>query len=135
MTMLDDVRAFHERFQVPVETVPKVPSEARIRLRERLITEEYKELLEALGFRKMGGDEWLSETDLPETADAIADLIYVLIGTALEFGIPLQAVWDRVQVANMAKCLPAEPGGKIAKPEGWTPPRIEECLREHGWTP
>ncbi len=83
----------------------------------------------------MGGDKWLSKCDLPEVADAIADLCYVLMGTALEFGIPLQAVWDRVQVANMAKCLPAEPGGKIAKPAGWEPPRIEECLREHGWTP
>jgi predicted HAD superfamily Cof-like phosphohydrolase len=133
--MIQDVADFHARFGVPVETVPKVPDEARIKLRERLITEEYNELREALSFREMGGDKWLSECDLPETADAIADLIYVLIGTAHEMGIPLQDVWDRVQESNMTKCLPEVPGGKIAKPPGWVAPDIEGVLKAHGWEP
>jgi predicted HAD superfamily Cof-like phosphohydrolase len=135
MTMLDDVRAFHAKFSQPVLTVPAVPNEARVRLRERLITEEYKELVEALGFREMGGDKWLSKTDLPETADAIGDLVYVLLGTALEFGIPMGEVWHRIHEKNMLKTPAETADGKVRKPEGWTPPDIEGALRDAGWRP
>lgn len=138
MSMIDDMTEFHSKFGVPVltvPTVPTVPSEDRIRLCEKLITEEYNELREAMGFREMGGDKWLSKANLPEVADAIADLIYVAIGTAHEFGIPLQAIWDEVHAKNMTKVLPADPGGKIAKPPGFVPPDCEAILKAHGYSP
>lgn len=136
MTMIDDVKSFHDKFGVPVLTVPTVPSGERIALRMRLIAEEFDELREAIAVRETIDNEWLSDCDLPETADAIADLIYVLIGTAHEFGIPLQAVWDRVHAANMAK----EGGGtdakgKIQKPPGWVAPDVAGALRDAGWEP
>ena len=137
MKMISDVREFHERFGVPVETVPTVPSVERRELRMRLIAEEFNELKDAFGFRDMGGGEkWLSDCDLPETADAIADLIYVLIGTAHEFGIPLDDVWNAVQVSNMSKLGGAtRPDGKILKPEGWKAPDVAGILKAHGWRP
>lgn len=143
MTMISDVTAFHAKFGIPIQTVPAVPSEERLALRERLITEEYSELMVALGYAEYHSDMgagWMRPADstpnLPETADAIADLVYVLIGAALEFGIPLQAVWDRVQATNMAKeGGPTRADGKILKPLGWVAPDIEGCLREHGWKP
>jgi predicted HAD superfamily Cof-like phosphohydrolase len=142
MTMIEDVADFHRKFGVPVETVPKVPELERLELRERLITEEYAELMQAMGYAEHFSDMgagWVryseSKTSLPDVADAIADLIYVLIGTAHECGIPLQAVWDRVQAANMAKCPPEVPGAKIAKPPGWVAPDVEGALREAGWKP
>lgn len=50
-------------------------------------------------------NEWTLKSDeaLAELADAIADSIYVLIGTALEYGIPLAPIWNEVQRSNMAK--------------------------------
>jgi predicted HAD superfamily Cof-like phosphohydrolase len=108
------------------------PADERIDLRVNLIVEEVtKELLPAIANR-----------DLVETADAIVDSIYVLIGAALEFGIPVAEVWAAVQSANMAKAV-EQPNGtfkvikradsKILKPEGWTPPDVKAILVAHGW--
>jgi len=63
-------------------------------------------------------------------SDGLADLIYVCVGCALEYGIPLDRVGDEVQRSNMAKVDPLTGAvrrrldGKILKPEGWTPPDI-----------
>jgi len=113
-----DVAAFHHKFGVPHEHTPGIREE-RIHLREDLCVEEFNELGDALESR-----------DLVGVADAIGDLIYVLIGMALEFGIYLPRVWDEIHSANMAK----EGGGrredgKILKPVGWTPPDIEAALK------
>jgi predicted HAD superfamily Cof-like phosphohydrolase len=132
MNPFQDVRDFHEKFGQPVLEKPTLPTSDRLLLRERLITEEYNELIKALGLD-------LSEPgsfDMPETADAIADLIYVLIGTAHELGIPLGHVWNAVQASNMAKeGGPTRGDGKILKPAGWMAPDIAGILRAHGWQP
>jgi len=87
-----DVQAFHRAADVPSPTTPAVPSPDRVELRRRLIKEEVGETLTAL---KHG--------DLVELADGLADSIVVLIGTALEYGIDRQPVWDEVHRTNMAK--------------------------------
>lgn len=127
-TIMDDVRAFHEACGVPVQYRPAAPSAERVELRAKLIHEEVNdELLPAL-----------ARGDLVEAADAMADAIYVIVGTALEYGIPLGDVWAAVQAANMAK-VDTQTGqvrrrvdGKILKPEGWTPPNIDAVLRRAG---
>lgn len=121
--MVKDVLEFHQKFGVPRLDKPGFPSKDRITLRMGLIREEFGELHSAIARRC-----------LPETADAIADLIYVLIGTAHEFGIPLDQVWDAVQASNMAKEGGAtREDGKILKPRGWEAPDIAGILRAHGW--
>lgn len=119
-----DVRAFHGVFDIPAPGIPAFPSPERVALRRDLEEEEHKELLKAL-----------DEQDIFGVADALADKIYVAIGTALEFGIPLERVWAEVQRANMAKVDP-ETGtvrrredGKVLKPKGWTPPDIKRALQ------
>jgi NTP pyrophosphatase (non-canonical NTP hydrolase) len=61
-------------------------------LRARLVVGETAEFVEAL-----------AAGDLVETADAIADLVYVTVGAALAFGIDLPAAFDEVHRSNMAK--------------------------------
>lgn len=121
--LMDDVRAFHEACDVPVLETPQVPAPERQNLRWKLIKEEYAELFAS----------WCRD-DLVGMADALADLIYVLVGTALEYGIPLDKVWDAVQAANMAK-VDTETGkvrkredGKVLKPENWQAPDIAGIL-------
>lgn len=116
-----DVTAFHEKCNLPVPDVPQFPGAAREFLRGKLATEEWKELWMA----------WRTE-DLPGIADAIADLIYVLIGMALEYGIPLNDVWDEVQRANMTKEPVHNADGKVVKPAGFVPPDIAGILKKHG---
>lgn len=121
--LLQDVAAFHAACDVPVLHEPTIPPAARVDLRVALIAEEATELTEAM---KAG--------DMLEIADGMADLIYVTVGAALEFGIPLDRVWAVVQQANMAKVDPTtgkvrkRDDGKVLKPEGWQPPDIAAAI-------
>lgn len=95
-------------------------------LRARLVLEEASELLDAL-----------AADDLVQIADAVVDICYVAIGTAIAYGISLPEVWEAVQEANMAKLSLTPEGefvalkdenGKIIKPEGWVPPDVAAVL-------
>lgn len=129
---------FHHAMSVPILTSPQVPPDDRVRLRARLIVEECFEFLEAVfghSFYTMKGDTMRKIDAAPvrvvlsETADALADIAYVVEGTNLEFGIDSGPVLDEVHRANMAKVDgPLRADGKRLKPEGWTPPDIAGVL-------
>ena len=112
------VREFHAKFDQPIVDKPKIAGTFRMNLRGRLITEEISETFGAL-----------ATDNLIEIADGIADSIYVLLGTAIEYGIDLDPVFKEVHRSNMEKTPGKERAdGKILKPEGWIPPRIKEIL-------
>lgn len=121
--LTNDVVNFHFHADVPIVRTPSLPPHERRDLRHSLVLEEAGELLSAI-----------DQNDLAKIADSIADLIYVCLGTAIEYGIPMDGVWQAVQNANMAKVMDkgsirrAE-DGKILKPEGWTPPDIAGLLK------
>ena len=92
LKIVQDISEFHRAGEVPGLPTPGFPEEERIELRKKLIREEVGETLHAI-----------DEKDLIEVADGIADSIVVLVGTALEFGIDLSAVWAEVHRSNMAK--------------------------------
>ncbi|MFO8059584.1 MAG: hypothetical protein R6U70_02880, partial [Bacillota bacterium] len=101
---------------------PGLPDKDAIVLRLRLIREELSEL-----------EKSIDGQDIVDVADALADLLYVTYGTAIAFGIDIRPVFKEVHRANMTK----EGGkvradGKILKPEGWKPPRIEDVLCRQG---
>lgn len=138
MKTIDDVAAFHTKFGVPVLTQPQLPSVNRMRLRAKLITEEYLELMRAMGWPVIVDhtvfDTWPANPDLVAIADGCADLKYVTIGTEHEFGIPALAVWDEVQRSNMSKVGGGtREDGKIMKPSDWLAPDIASVLKKAGW--
>lgn len=101
---------------------PSEPSKPEIALRRRLVTEEYQELIDAI-----------DRSDITEIADACADLVYVVTGTALRYGIDLPVVWDAVHDANVRKFGPGswrDETGKVRKPPGWTHPDIASILAD-----
>lgn len=132
--------------QAPGE-VPHVPDEATVRFRIRLVAEEFSELLDAIfgldasGLPATAGlwrtivDRYPIQANLPEIADACADLDYVVAGLRVAFGIDGEPIARLVHAANMAKaCGPKrESDGKRLKPPGWTPPDIVGELRRQGW--
>ena len=136
--LMDDVATFHRMSEQPVVALPKVPSGPRVHLRAKLILEECLETLHAMGHTigsnmQASQDARMYDGDIPELADGLADLIYVCIGTALEFGIPLDRVWAAVQHSNMAKAGPDgkcqfRADGKLMKPEWWCPPDIRKAI-------
>src|SRR5690606_7335449 len=91
---LTAVAEFHRTFQHPILAQPAIPDEKRCNLRVSLISEELKELEEAIANR-----------DIIEIADALCDIQYVLSGAVLEFGLAdkFAALFDEVQRSNMSK--------------------------------
>lgn len=123
------VEQFHAKFGVPIGEDAGWPTNGgqidydQINLRKRLIREEYDELLDAIN-----GEDFI------ETMDALADMLYVLYGTAIQFGVDIRAIFEEVHRTNMAKVGGGtRRDGKILKPEGWQPPRIKELLKGQGW--
>jgi hypothetical protein len=90
--MINDVLEFTTTFGHIFEPAPKIPGQRIRELRHKLISDEWDEFTEA----------W-ENNDIPEMADAICDMIYVLIGTAFAYGIPLAHCWRMVQNSNMNK--------------------------------
>ena len=119
MNPYEDVKQFHLACNHPVLSTPQIPSPARVALRKALIKEEIAETLKGI-----------ADENLPEIADGICDAIYVLVGTALEYGIPLPMIWKAVQQSNMQKTTGGKcpKTGKQLKPPGWEPPDIERIL-------
>jgi predicted HAD superfamily Cof-like phosphohydrolase len=144
----DQVAEFHRAFGVPVLERPQVPPTERLRLRLRLVAEEFLELLEASGAPKFRvglakthigwaiddtPSEFREPPDIIGIADALADLDYVIEGTRLECGINGEPIADEVHRSNMAKLGgTVRVDGKILKPAGWTAPDILGCLRAQG---
>jgi predicted HAD superfamily Cof-like phosphohydrolase len=71
---------------------PIIPDRAITELRLALIEEEVDELREAL-----------RKNDLVEVADALTDILYVVYGAGLSFGIDLDACFLEVHESNMSK--------------------------------
>jgi predicted HAD superfamily Cof-like phosphohydrolase len=120
----EDVKDFHRAFGQRIGTVPEFPDNSPERsLRMKLITEEFNELCDAE-----------ENNDLIEVADALADIIYIALGTAVSYGIPLDKVFEEVHRSNMAKLVDGKvlrrEDGKIQKPKGWTPPDIKYVIKK-----
>lgn len=117
-----DVWDFHMKFGAYIEDKPTIPPPDICKLRRTLIREEYKELKQALETK-----------NLPEIAKELCDLIYVVCGTAVSYGIDLQPIWEEVHRTNMMKVGGANrEDGKVLKPEGWQPPDILNLLKQQG---
>ncbi|MEU8271562.1 MazG nucleotide pyrophosphohydrolase domain-containing protein [Sphaerisporangium sp. NPDC049002] len=109
------VQQFHARFGLPAADTPVVPPGALARLRQRLLSDEVAEVAEAV-----------ESGDLRAIAQELADVVYVVYGTALTYGIDLDAVLAEVHRANMTKSGVAE--GKAVKGPGFQPPDLSGIL-------
>jgi hypothetical protein len=76
-------------------------------------------------------NEYIAADTLVDQYDALLDLIVFAVGTLERHGFPLQAGFEKVMEANMAKEL-GQNGEKrggfkrdLVKPEGWTAPEAE----------
>lgn len=134
---------------------PGIPSDATVRFRLRLITEEYGELLCAVLRGEDGAipidlvaqyyeamhainsliDQATVEVNLPEFIDALGDLDVVIEGARIAFGVDGRPIAQAIHAANMAKKdgPKRESDGKRLKPPGWKPADVAALLREQGW--
>lgn len=114
----NDVKLFHEKFGAVVGNINAPVAKEVVELRKRLIEEEHTELQNAIDVN-----------NYDYIAKESADLIYVILGTMVSYGIDINPVWDAVQASNMAKVGGAKrPDGKVLKPAGWKAPDITKIL-------
>ena len=116
-----DVKEFQTAVGQNVSEVPEFPDENERVLRRKLLKEEVEEYFD-------GEDK----DDLENVAKELADIIYIVCGTAASYGIPLDRVFNEVHRSNMEKLVDGKvvrrDDGKILKPEGWTAPDIKSVL-------
>lgn len=146
-TPAEMVRQFHEVFGAPIapEGYQGLGDEQLRRLRAELIREEFVELLGALGMAFWDEDEgvWAdpevrrfpnAPLDRVEVADALGDLVYVIYGAALSFGIDLDAVVAEIHRSNMTKLgadgkpIYREGDMKVLKGPAYERPNIRRVL-------
>ena len=114
------VEAFHRMFDILVHRAPTVVDERTRALRERLIQEEFDELKEAM-----------AKNDLPAIAKEMADLLYVVYGTAVSYGIDMEPVFREVHRSNMSKVGGYKrDDGKWVKPATYSPAAVAPILAE-----
>lgn len=114
------VEAFHRTFDIIASERPSLIDERTKALRIRLIQEEFEELKEAM-----------AQDDLPSIAKEMADLLYVVYGTAVSYGIDMDRVFREVHRSNMSKvggCKRED--GKWVKPPTYSPAVIAPILAE-----
>lgn len=116
------VREFHERFYRTMRFQPMLPAVDERLTRHALLHEEFEEYRDAE-----------AASDIEGIADALGDMVYVIYGTALTYGIDLDAVIDEIHASNMTKLaddgLPLlRPDGKVLKGPNYEPPNIKEVL-------
>lgn len=97
-------------------------NEAQYNLYCNLIEEEYNELSTA--------------KNKVEALDALIDILVVTVGAIHSMGADGEGAWNEVMRTNFAK-INDETGkvnkredGKVLKPEGWTPPKLDKFLHK-----
>jgi predicted HAD superfamily Cof-like phosphohydrolase len=109
-----------------IQSCDQKPNQENVNLYAKLITEEYKEFVEAC-----------SNNDNAEALDACMDMIWVILGFCHMNGYDIAGAWDEVVKTNMAKVDPAtgkvrrREDGKILKPEGWKPPNMTKFVKKN----
>lgn len=117
MSYFDSVRQFHLKVLGLEDVKPTFEMPVSMQQRLDFMEEEIHELSDAH-----------SNMDLVGVADALADLVYVALGTAHMMGIPFDEVFKAVHAANMQKQRGITKRGMLydaMKPSGWVGPEEE----------
>lgn len=123
MSQFEKVREFHKAFEAKISEKPSFLTEDEFRLRMRLIDEELREYQDAY-----------NNDDLVEMADALVDLVYVVLGTAVAHGFHnFDKMFDEVHRSNMSKLgADGKPiireDGKVLKGPNFFRPQLKPFL-------
>lgn len=117
-------REFNDAFRIDSNDHFDLLSTAEYGLEFNMLNEELHEYFTAC-----------KESNRVEIADAIGDMLYLIIGTAYKHGLDaeeLGKVMDEIHRSNMSKLHNGEVVknsiGKIVKPDTFSPPNIAEVL-------
>ena len=122
-TQLDMAKEFMTQIKAQIHNHPTVPNAGIRNFRADLIREEVQELLETIEY----------PTDLDKTAKELADVLYVVYGTILSYGLQdkMAEIFEAVHDSNMLKKRrkdSANNDSKAIKDETYTKPDIQSII-------
>ncbi len=142
---LEDVADFQDQMGHAYDGPPRVPPLELIIFRLNFLGEELRELGTALGIdvhiacRPRDNQSGLTSGErtqaLADALDALVDMEYVLLGTALQLGLrrTYGEAWQRVHAANLKKVAGRKESRGFAKdvvkPGGWIAPDLRDLVR------
>jgi predicted HAD superfamily Cof-like phosphohydrolase len=114
----EKVRLFHEKHGYSAPDRPTLIAGGDADVRYKVMREELEEYMRAQ-----------DHDDLTEVADALADLLYTVLGTAVVHGIDVQPIFDEVHRSNMTKdAAPPEEPNRPFKGPAFERPRLAELI-------
>lgn len=118
------VLEFHKKFDCTIGHYPDWPTVNDQILRDDLIEEEAMEFKTA-------------ET-IQDIADALGDLLYVVYGAAITYGIDMEPIFNEIHRSNMTKIWPdgsvhRNEAGKVVKPDSYSPANLAPILADQGY--
>ena len=123
--LIKKVEHFHKTFGHPVSNEPRLIKFERSVLRADLMNEENQEY-----------DEACDDSNIVEVADALGDMLYILLGTIIEHGMQdkILDIFNEIHDSNMSKL--GEDGkpilredGKILKGKNYFKPNIKKFFK------
>ena len=152
-SMQRDIEEFMRRCDQEVAAYPQSPSDKVRKLRIRLMVEELLGAVYPEEFSNVESDHYaeliiknksdeliasMLNDDLIGVADGLADVLYVVIGTAVAYGIDIQEVFNEVHRSNLSKTvwdedrqrwyIEKDEFGKGIKPDTYSPADIEPII-------
>ena len=120
------VKEFHKKMELAID---EPFSKELLEFRMKLILEEVKELAE-VGFQLEGNiDQGETYVLLQDFLKDIGEVVYVLKGTAVSFGMDFDKAYTLVHKSNMTKYPFTKcEHGKVLKGKNYKPPVLEECV-------
>lgn len=105
MNKKEMVAKFHEVYGTYMQDNPDFPNQNVRDLRIKLLQEEFDEYL-------------LAEKDnhFIEVCDALGDMLYIIYGTCVSYGIPIDEIFQEIHNSNMSKL--DENGNPIVREDG-----------------
>lgn len=136
MNLQQMVKDFHLATGHPVSKKPRTLAIGYNDFRLDLIREEIVELMQALSDTELASTHGSTddmERAVAVTAKEMADVLYVIFGTAVAMGVNLEAVFEEVHRSNMSKLGPngkpeLREDGKILKGKYYIAPDIRRVL-------
>jgi predicted HAD superfamily Cof-like phosphohydrolase len=123
---MQKVKEFHEKMELAID---QPFSKELLELRMRLIFEEVQELAE-VGLDLEGNlDQEERHVLMQDFLKEMCDVIYVIKGTAVSFGMDLNKAYNLVHKSNMSKFpFTKDEHGKVLKGKNYKPPVLEDCV-------
>lgn len=122
---LEKVLEFHKVFGMLVNENPTMIDTSSMNLRLKLIEEEFNELyVEMVKY----------DAKIENIAKEMADLLYVVYGTAVSMGIDMNKIFEEVHKSNMSKLdengkVVRRADGKVLKSNLYKSADIEEIIK------